>query len=289
MLGLDAFEALQKDPIIYPAFGLSASDDAREQLLRTVTDRLVTQDDDYRSLFTTRKTVMSDALGLVYRVPVAQPQGWVPYEFAATDQHVGIQSLAGFVALNSHPGRSSATLRGKAIREILMCEKVPDPPSNVDFTLVSDAHNPVYKTARQRLDAHTTNATCAGCHKMIDPVGLALENFDGAGQWRSTENGEPIDTAGELDGTAYKDAAGLGKALANDPAVTSCLVNRAYTYGVGRPIAPTEKVWIAYLEQSFKKDGYRLPKLLRTIALSDAFYAVSTQPRAEPTKAASLQ
>jgi hypothetical protein len=275
MLGFDAFENLQKDPVIYPAFGLAAANQAREQILRTIVDQTVIHPDDYRALFTTRKTVMSGPLGLVYRVPVSQPDGWVPYEFPAGDAHVGIQSLAGFVALFSHPGRSSATLRGKAIREILMCQKVPDPPANVDFTLVSDNHNPIYKTARQRLAAHSTDPTCAGCHRIMDPVGLSLENFDGAGQWRPDENGAAIDASGELDGVAYADAAGLGKALAASPAVSSCVVGRAYGYGTGRPLAPAEKPVLAYLEQRFAKSGYRIPALFREIALSEAFYAVT--------------
>ena len=274
MIGFDAFQTLQKDSVIYPAFELSTANDAEEQTLRTITDLLVTHRGDYRDLFVTRKTFMTGSLGLVYRVPVAAPDSWVPYEFPAGDEHVGIQSHISFVALHSHPGRSSATLRGKAVREILLCQKVPDPPSGVDFTLVSDSSNPIYKTARQRLGAHATNPTCAGCHKLMDPIGLAMENFDGAGQWRTEENGQPIDARGEFDGIKYADAAGLGKALHDSAAATSCLVNRLHDYAIGRTPSKGEKPWLAYLEKSFAEEGYRLPELLRQIAISDSFYAV---------------
>jgi hypothetical protein len=274
MIGFDAFETLQKDPVIYPAFGLSTANDAEEQTLRTITDLLVTHKGDYRDLFVTRKTFMTGYLGLVYRVPVAAPDSWVPYEFPQGDEHVGIQSQISFVALHSHPGRSSATLRGKAVREILLCQKVPDPPSGVDFTLVSDSSNPIYKTARQRLGAHSTNPTCAGCHKLMDPIGLTLENFDGAGQWRTQENGQPIDASGEFDGVKFADAAGLGKALHDSAAATSCLVSRLHDYALGRTASKSEKPWLAYLEKSFAEEGYRLPELLRRIAVSDSFYAV---------------
>ncbi len=287
MLAFDAFENLQKDPVIYPAFGLSAVELAREQILTTIIDQTVTTQGDYRNLFTTRKTVMSAPLGLVYRVPVSQPDGWVPYEFPEGDEHVGIQSFAGFVALFSHPGRSSATLRGKAVREILMCQKVPDPPSGVDFTLISDSHNPVYKTARERLKAHSTDPTCAGCHRIMDPIGLTLEHFDGAGQFRDDENGAAIDTSGELDGVAYTDAAGLGAALAKNAAVPACLVKRLYGYGTGRISTSAEKPILTYLEERFAKEGYRVPELLRDIALSDAFYQVA--PAADAPKTASLE
>ena len=274
MLALEAFDTLQKDSVIYPAFGLAATEQAREQVLRTVLDQVVVRHGDYRELFTSRRSVMSADLGPVYRVPVASRQGWQEFEFPRDDPRVGLQSLAGFVALHSHPGRSSATLRGKAIREILMCQKVPDPPANVDFTLVSDNHDPRYRTARERLAAHSTEPSCAGCHRVMDPLGLALENFDGAGQFRATENEAPIDTRGTLDGHGFEDPAGLGAALAASPAVTSCLVQRAFAYAVGRtPDAPMRPL-LQHLEGRFEADGHRVPELFRAIALSTAFGTV---------------
>ncbi len=274
MLALEAFETLQKDSVIYPAFSLAATGQAREQLLRTVLEQLIDRRGDYRELFTSRRTVMSADLGPVYRVQVGQPRGWEPFEFPSDDARIGIQSFAGFVALYSHPGRSSATLRGKAIREILMCQKVPDPPANVDFTLVSDNHDPRYRTARQRLAAHATDSTCAGCHRVMDPLGLALENFDGAGQYRATENDAPIDTSGMLDGHEFRDPEGLGAALAASPAITSCLVTRAFAYSVGRTPGVAQRPVLQYLEAKFAADGYRVPELFRTIALSKSFAAV---------------
>ncbi|MBL8630312.1 MAG: DUF1588 domain-containing protein, partial [Rhodospirillaceae bacterium] len=278
MLALDGFETLQKDAVIYPAFGLAATDQSREQLLRTVVDHLVTQKGRYPDLFTTRKTFMTADLGVVYRMPVSQPQGWVSFEFPASDKHQGIQSLAGFVALFSHPGRSSATIRGKAIREVLMCQMVPDPPGNVNFSAVQDVNDPVNRTARQRLSAHSTNATCAGCHRIMDPVGLALEKLDGAGQWRDVENETPIDISGTLDGIAFQDMPGLADALAQNPAIPSCLVKRAYSYGVGHAPTSSERRVMKYFREEFAKSDYRFVDLLREIVLSNAFSAVSPPP-----------
>ena len=130
MYGFDGFETLQKDSVIYPAFGLAAVQDAKEQTLRTLVDHVLTHDGDYRDLFTTRTTFLTGSLGMVYRVGVADPEGWQRHEFPVGDPHVGIQSHPAFVALYSHPCRSSATIRGKAIREMLLCQKVPDPPAN---------------------------------------------------------------------------------------------------------------------------------------------------------------
>jgi hypothetical protein len=166
-------------------------------------------------------------------------------------------------------------LRGKAVREVLLCQKVPSPPANVNFTLVQDTKNPQYKTARARLGAHATDPTCAGCHKIMDPIGLGLEAFDSGGSLRGSENGEVIDTHGELDGMKFTDAAGLAKAVHDDPATPSCAVTRAYSYGVGRLPARTEGDLLKTLQASFKDDGYRFPALLRRIALSPEFYRVA--------------
>jgi hypothetical protein len=211
---------------------------------------------------------------MLYQVPVGRLQGWEPYEFPASDPHVGIQSEISLLALNSHPGRSSVTLRGKAVRELLLCQKVPDPPANVDFTLVSDSSNPVYKTARQRVSAHSTDPSCSGCHKLMDPIGLSLENFDGAGQYRTTENGVAIDPSGELDGVAFKDPDQLGHALHDNPSLTTCLVNRAFAYAAGRAPTPAERPLIAFLDKRFADNKFRLKALLHDIATSDGFYAV---------------
>jgi len=274
MLALDDFATLEKDTVIYPAFSLAAADDAKEQVLRTINDVLITKDADYRQLFTTRSTYMTSALGLVYRVPATVPNGWSKFEFPEDDPRAGIQTLLSFVALHSHPGKSSPTLRGKAVRELLLCQKVPDPPGDVDFSQFNDPNSP-NKTARDRLTAHSTVAACAGCHKLMDPIGLAMEKFDGAGQLRADENGAVIDTSGEINGMPFADAKGLGAALSQDPAATSCVVSRAFAYAAGRALARGERDVVSYLENKFADDGYRFADLLRTIATSKALYAVS--------------
>ncbi len=274
MLSFSEFDFLEKDSVIYPAFGVAAGRDAKEQTLRTIADHVINQDADYRDLFTTRKTFMTRTLGLVYQVQVKAPKGlWQPYEFAADDTRIGIQSHLGFLALNSHPGRSSPTLRGVAIREMLLCQKVPEPPPDVDFSGFNDP-NSTANTARERLAAHSTNAACAGCHRITDPIGLALENFDGAGQFQRTENGVLIDTSGDLDGIAFEDSTGLGMAMRDNPAAASCLVNRLYAYASGQTLAPRDP-WMAFLEENFADDGYSVKSLLKRIATSKTFYAVA--------------
>ena len=289
MMDFDAFADLSKDTVIYPKFTNAVLVDAQEQTLRTITDLLLVQKGDYRDLFTTRKTFMTPLLGTIYRVPVETKEGWEVHQFAADDPRAGLLTQISFLELHSTPGRSSATIRGKALRTVLLCQKVPDPPGNVNFNLVQDTKNPNFKTARQRLDAHRTAPTCAGCHKLIDPIGLGLEQFDSLGEYRPAENGAEIDASGDLDGVKFTDAASLGKVLHDNPATPSCLVSRLYTYAAGRQAEKGEVEWMKFLNADFAANGYRLPDLMRTIVTSDAFYRISSSETASISSKESAQ
>ncbi|MDP5053499.1 MAG: DUF1592 domain-containing protein, partial [Congregibacter sp.] len=200
MLAFDEFKTLAKDPTIYPQFTSVTAQDAREQTLRTIIDHTLDQGNDYRDLFTSRSTFMSPALAILYGVP-AQP-GWTPYTFEEDSPRAGLLTQVSFLALTSHPGRSSVTLRGMALRERLLCQTVPEPPPGIDFSVLTnpDAN---YPTQRQRVAAHLETPSCAGCHRITDPIGLSLEQFDGAGGFRLTENGASIDATGGLDGFEF--------------------------------------------------------------------------------------
>jgi len=287
MLMFESFDALAKDPIIYPAFTQTVVGAAREQIVKTITSLLIEEKGDYRDLFTTHRTFLNGDLSPLYRVPTDEPKQWRAYDDGdAQSARAGLLTEIGFLAVYAHPGTSSATRRGRAVREVLLCQKVPDPPPNVDFTGFQDPKS-VAVTARQRLAAHSTNPVCAGCHKLTDPIGLALENFDGAGQYRTAEKGVPIDASGSLNGVSYKDAVGLGKALSKDPQLTHCLVKRMTAYGVG--YASADKAWLEELHTSFADHGYQVPELIKGIVLSDGFFAVSAKNEATKTAMASGQ
>jgi hypothetical protein len=275
MLQFDLFDSLAKDAKIFPKWTFKVAEDAQEQTLRTIVDLVLTRHGDYRDLFTTRVTFLTPLLGSLYGVPVPQIGIlWQRYEFSAGAPRSGIQSHASFVALHSHEGLSSPTLRGKALREILLCEPIPAPPANVNFAVAQDTHNPSFKTMRERLTAHRTEPTCAGCHKLMDPAGLALENFDSDAGYRTAENGQPLDTHGELDGVTFTGAAGLGQAIHDNPATGACLVRRLYSYATGRAPARRDIAWVRSLEKGFAEDGYQVPEIMRRIATSENFYRV---------------
>jgi hypothetical protein len=272
MFGFDDFDTLSKDPSVYPNVSGAALKDAREQTLRTVVELLLKQNGDYRDLFTSRTTFMSQALAVIYGVP-ASP-GWTRYEFPAGSPRVGLLTQVSFLALHAHPARSSPTLRGKALREILFCQKVPPPPPNVDFSIIEDP-SANFRTARERLAAHRSNPVCAGCHKITDPTGLALENFDGGGRFRTAERGVAIDVSGSFDGRDFTDVQGLGQIVHDQPALPACLVRRIYSYGTGGTVTAASEPELVRLTQGFAAAGYRVPELLRSIALSDGFSRIA--------------
>ncbi len=276
MLHFDGFNDLFKDPTIYPAYTSDVARDAQEQTLRTIVSHLVAEQGDYRELFTTRKTWLSRPLGIIYRLPVTTRNGWERAEYPLGSNRSGILTDISMLALHSHPGRSSATLRGKSLREVFLCQKVPDPPGNVDFTAVQNATSTPGSTARIRLAAHNESPACAGCHKLTDPIGFTLEGFDGAGSFRTKENGAVLDLSGSLDGTDFEGAVGLGKAMHDNPGVPACFSEKLYRSAVGREVSEEEGPFIDYLTAAFGQQGYRVPQLMRTIALSKAFYAASS-------------
>ena len=285
MLAFDRFDTLDIDTTLYPKFTKNVEDEAREQTLRTIADHLLEQDVDYRDLFDSRKTFLTPALAALYGVPISirQEMGglvpWVPYEYPEDHIRVGLLGQATFLSLFSHPGASSPTLRGKAVREHLLCQTIPPPPGDVDFSLVRDTDNPEFRTARDRLTEHRNNPTCAGCHTLMDPIGLALEIFDASGVFRNMENGALIDTSGQWLGQEYSDVRELTLMLKNDPTLTSCLVQRAYNYGTAREPTPSEVQWLNSTHSQLRQEGVYWRELLQRISENPDFYTV---PEASP-------
>ena len=282
MLQFSDFDAVSKDPNFFPRYTPTIKEEAQEQTLRTIVDHVVSRHGDYRDLFTTPHTFLNKDLAALYTVPLidtsanGQPQRWLPYTYPAGDPRAGILSQASFTTLFSPSGRTSPTVRGKALRQNILCERVPPPPGNVSFKFVEDTSNPQFKTTRDRLTAHRTEPMCAGCHKLTDPLGLALENFDSAGEFRTTENGVQIDASGELSGKQFIGAPGLAQAVRDDPAAVNCVAQKAFAFETGYVPAKDDPRW-QQIQQKFAASHYQVLELLRAIALSDLSYRGSDQ------------
>lgn len=292
MFGFEQFDGLTKDQAIYPKFSDAMAKDAKEQMLRTLVDLLITNKGDYRDIFTTRKTFLTRNLAALYKVPVEERgvEGWVPYTFGASENRAGVLSLAGFLMNDpTHEGRSSPTIRGKTVRELFLCEPVPVPPPNVNFAAVQNTGDLVHRTARDRLSVHQENPACAGCHAITDPIGLAMENYDAIGTFRTHENGALIDASGMFDGAPYKDGLSLQRLLHDSPSAPACVTQRAFEYGVGRPLTASEQKWLEYSVDRFAADRYQLPSLMRRIAMSPAFRSVAPEAPLQPAKTVAVK
>lgn len=271
MLQLDGFENLVKDPTIYPKFNSSVSESAREQTLKTVVDLLVRKKQDYRDLFTSNDTFLNRPLASVYRVPFASSGDWASFTFPESSERSGILTQVSFLSLFSHPGSSSPTKRGVAMYDIFMGESTPDPPADVDLSVVQSTSA---GTSRERLLEHMNNQNCAVCHRRTDPPGLALEHFDGLGQLRTMENGAPIDVSADLYGEKFVGARGLGAYLRNDPRVPAALVRKIFEYGVGRKMDHEDEDFVFAETKAFADNGFRVPDLMIRIASSPQFFRV---------------
>ncbi len=272
MLQLDGFDNMVKDPEIYPKFNQSVANSAKEQMLRTAVDLLVTKKRDYRELFTSNDTFLNRPLASVYNVPYPSKEEWLPYTFPDSLERAGILTQVGFLSLHAHPGTSSPTRRGIKIHEIFMCELTPDPPADVDFSKVQALGK---GTVRERLLDHMQNTGCTACHRRSDPPGLALEHFDGLGQLRKYENGQLIDVSAEFNGINLVGAKGLGDYLKDDPRVPACLVRNVYAYGTGRTTDFWDEDYLADQGEAFAEAGYTFPNLMKQIAGSEEFFKVN--------------
>jgi hypothetical protein len=181
---------------------------------------------------------------------------------------------AAVLASQSQTNRTSPTRRGVFILESLLCTAAPAPPPDVNTNVPIDPT----LTTREQLALHRANSTCAGCHALFDPLGLALEHFDPVGQYRATENGMAIDATGSLNGTAFDGAAELGAALRNDPRALACLLRHFYRDANGRAEDDKDMAQINNLVQSLSARGYVWSNFLADFVASDAFRSAPALP-----------
>jgi len=175
---------------------------------------------------------------------------------------------------HAHGADSSVVHRGIAVRENILCQTIQPPPADVMATPLPPTQG---MTARDRFAAHEADATCAGCHVQMDPIGLAFENFDGTGAYRTTENGVTIDASGEvleasseLEGT-FVGIPELSEKLAQSRFVGDCVANQWFRYSLGRMESQDDACTLTTIHQGFATSGYNVRDLLKSIVLSEAF------------------
>jgi hypothetical protein len=186
---------------------------------------------------------------------------------------IGILTQGGILATHSHAAKTSPVLRGKFVRDKLLCNPPPPPPPGIVFTVAERAQN---LSVREQAEIHRSDPGCSNCHRFMDPIGLGFESFDALGRYRSLENGSPIDSSGELfesdvDG-AFDGAAQLAHKLAGSKQVASCVVKQWFRYAYGRDeLADADACNVDRLEGVMTHSGGSIPELLLALTQTDAF------------------
>ncbi len=184
----------------------------------------------------------------------------------------GLLGQGSILALTSHAERTSPVVRGKWVLENLLGLEVPPPPPDVPLLKErKDGEKP--RTMREQMAEHRANPVCAACHKTLDPIGFALENFDAVGAWRNDDAGNPIDASGVLaDGTKVDGAVELKNGLLSRPEnFVTALTKKLLTYALGRGLDERDMPQVRAIVKAAAKDDYRFSSLVLGIARSTPF------------------
>jgi mono/diheme cytochrome c family protein len=200
---------------------------------------------------------------------------------AITDEaRRGLLGQGSVLTVTSYATRTSPVARGKWILENILGTPPPPPPPNVPaLKEKADGSHPT--TLRQRMEEHRKNPACAVCHKVMDPLGFSLENFDAIGQWRTVDGGVPIDSSGQLaDGTKVNGPVSLRQALMRHPEnFVSTMTEKLMTYALGRGLEYYDMPAVRSVVRDAAKNNYRFSSLITGIVNSVPFQMKKAQPQ----------
>jgi hypothetical protein len=272
-LGIREVAGADKDPAAFPAWSPAVAEAMRRETA-TFADFVVRRGDGLmQTLFNANFTFPEAPLFAIYGL--TQPQGFAPgMQIPLNAERAGILTQGAFLAMHAHRDQTSPVHRGILVRENLLCEPLQPPPLDVNTT--PPAPTPA-TTTRDRFARHQADPTCGGCHVMIDPIGLAFENFDAIGAYRTTENGLQIDPTGEIvEGQAelagpFVGALELSQRLSQSRVAADCLANQWFRFALGRMEAVDDACSLKEIRQGFETSGRNVRELIVSIVKSDAF------------------
>jgi Protein of unknown function (DUF1592)/Protein of unknown function (DUF1588)/Protein of unknown function (DUF1595)/Protein of unknown function (DUF1585)/Protein of unknown function (DUF1587) len=267
-LDIEKLASASKNQQVFPLWTPEISASAMAETRWLLDEAL--QSGTFASLLESRKSALQGALGPLYGLPA--PATLTQLNLPSSERS-GVMTRVAFLASHAHSDQSSPTLRGKAVRTRFLCEDIPPPPPNVNVTLPNITTN---ATLRNRLDAHlNASSSCAGCHRLLDPIGFGFENYDGTGKFRVTEaNGLSIDARGEIitgAGTqAFQGPLELSSYLARSPLGRSCFTTQLYRYALGRSETSKDRCHLNGLASRIS-EGTSIQETLVQLVTSDAF------------------
>ena len=259
--------AHRPDPKVYPQFDDSLRAAFQEETRRFLEHQLI-EDRPALELFAADYTFVNERLARHYGIPNVYGSRFRRVTLP-DDARSGLLGQGSVLAVTSYVDRTSVVLRGKWILETLLGVPPPPPPPNVpalDQTKITGS-------LRQRMELHRKNPVCATCHAQIDPLGFALENFDGVGTFRTTDNGAPVNASGTLlDGTAFSGPATFRQALMRyDTTMLTNLTERLLTYALGRGVESNDMPAVRQILRAAAPAQHRWSALVLAIVESAPF------------------
>ncbi|MGD9906506.1 MAG: DUF1592 domain-containing protein [Vicinamibacterales bacterium] len=270
-LRLQDLDDVSPDPILYPYY-----DRTLAQALQTETElfvaSLVREDRSVLELLTADYSYVNERIARHYGIPgVSGPQF---RRVTLPAPRRGLLGHGSILTLTSIADRTSPVQRGKWIMEVLLGSPPPPPPPNVPaLEETKGTSDGKQLSVRERMEEHRRNPACTSCHKVIDPLGLALEHFDATGRYRIKDNEVPVDAVGDLyDGTRMEGAAGLRAALVtHQDAFLLSFTEHLMTYALGRRLEPSDMPAVRRVIRHAETRGYRMSAFVRGVVGTDQF------------------
>ena len=273
-LRLQDMNLVQPDAFWFPNFDRQLGDAMRRET-ELLFYRLVREDRSFLELLTADYTFVDERLARHYGIPNVAGSEFRPVSHSG-DRRLGLLGHGSVLMLTSMANRTSPVRRGKWIMEVLLGAPPPPPPPppavpELDETETIKDGRPL--TTRERLEMHRANPTCNACHRFMDPLGLALDNFDVVGKWRIRENGMPLDTRGEMwDGTRVNSPQELREALLAKPIpLVRTFTENLFAYALGRRAEYYDMPTIRSITREAQAHDYRMSSLILGVVKSSAF------------------
>ncbi|HWP84948.1 MAG TPA: DUF1592 domain-containing protein [Terriglobia bacterium] len=269
-LYLRNLRAVSPDPDVFPYF----DDNLREAFQKETElffESMLREDRSVLEMLTANYTFVNERLARHYGIPNVYGSHFRRVVLDDPNR-AGLLGQGSLLTVTSHANRTSPVVRGKWVLDNLLGAPPPPPPPNVP-NLKERHEDGRNLTMRQRMEEHRSNPVCASCHRLMDPIGFALEGFDAIGRSRTHDAGQPIDTTGELpDGTRFDGPAGLRAALLARPeGFVATVAERLLTYALGRGVEYYDAPAIRTMIREAKASGYRWSSLILGVARSAPF------------------
>ncbi|HEY7393823.1 MAG TPA: DUF1592 domain-containing protein [Gemmatimonadaceae bacterium] len=271
-LRLQDLEKVHPDAFLFPDFDLQLADAMRQETQLLFGD-LVKNDKSILDLFTADYTFVNERLAKHYGIPNITGDEFQKVKYADSTRR-GILGHGSILVQTSLANRTSPVLRGKWVMEVLIGMPPPPPPPGVpDLEETKDAKDGKQLTTRERMEIHRANATCRACHQYMDPMGLALDNFDVTGKLRFRENAMPLDTKGQMyDGTSVSSPAELTAALLKRPIpLVRSFTENLMAYALGRRVEDYDQPAVRAIAKEAESKGYRISSFIMGVVNSSAF------------------